>query len=77
MNRLILGLGDKTELLDVKQGFLLIDDGPLCDQFVEKFSKKVLRVFEPTRHHFNPLPMDYRRARELRPSCMGQKERTL
>jgi hypothetical protein len=31
MNRLTIGLADKTEDLYAKQGFLLIDDGPIAD----------------------------------------------
>src|SRR5207253_10121078 len=65
MNRLTIGLADKTDaLFPNKQGFLLIDDGPICDTFLEKFSR--VKEFHPRKHSFNPLQrMTYRKARDL------------
>jgi hypothetical protein len=63
MNKLILGLGDKSGLLDTEPGFLLIDDGPLCDLALSKFKRA--KLFDPMVHGINPLPADYRRARDL------------
>lgn len=65
MNHLLIGTDDKTaRLLDISsRGFLLIDDGPIADAFVEKFNA---RTFDPTLHSFNPLRgMDYKRARDF------------
>ena len=54
MNKLLIGLADKTEqLLDTKPGFLLIDDGPIADAFLHRFPEA--KLFDPTKHSFNPL----------------------
>jgi len=66
VNHLLLGAADKTDrLLEItKPRFLLIDDGPVADSFLERFSKA--RLFDPLVHSFNPLDgMDYRRARDF------------
>jgi hypothetical protein len=64
MNRLIIGLADKTDALPMKQGFLLIDDGPIADHFLKKQKRSVL--FDPMSHSFNPLHgMTYRQARDF------------
>jgi hypothetical protein len=64
MNKLILGLNDKRELLDTKPGFLVIDDGPLGDKFLKRFKRA--KVFDPHKHSFNPLDgIDNKKAREL------------
>jgi hypothetical protein len=45
-NKLILGLADKTaELTPAKPGFLLIDDGPVADAFLQKFKRA--KQFDP------------------------------
>lgn len=66
MNHLALGTADKTEQLlawTTKRPFLLIDDGPIADVFVERFHAK---LFDVTKHSFNPLRrIDYRRARDI------------
>jgi len=65
MNKIVIGLGDKTDALLSKPGFLLIDDGPIADVFIRKH-KKIAVVFDPTKHSFNPLKeMNYRKARDL------------
>jgi hypothetical protein len=59
-NKLIIGLADKTaELLPAKPGFLLIDDGPVADAFLQKFERA--KQFAPHSHSFNLLPMTYRK----------------
>lgn len=66
MLHLLIGTGDKTQrLLEVtKPGFLLIDDGPIADAFLEHFPKA--RLFDPTVHSFNPLRgIDYKHARDF------------
>ncbi len=66
MNHLLLGAADKTHrLLEItKPRFLLIDDGPIADAFLDRFAKA--RLFDPLIHSFNPLSgMDYRRARDF------------
>jgi hypothetical protein len=64
MNKIIIGLADKTEALYTKQGFLLIDDGPICDAFLKRFKRA--KEFDPHKHSFNPLSgMTYRKARDL------------
>jgi len=72
MNRLVLGLGAKRHLLDTKQGFLLIDDGPLCDLFLERFKRA--KEFNPHKHSFNPLKgIDYKKAREFAAVVYGNE----
>lgn len=65
MNALYVGLADKTEqFLQAKPGFLLLDDGPIADAFLDQFPRA--KEFNPTVHSFNPLRgMDYRAARDL------------
>lgn len=66
MNSLLIGDADKTErLLQITTGsFLLIDDGPVADAFLENFPRA--KLFDPTVHNFNPLRgMDYKRARDF------------
>lgn len=66
VNHLLIGAADKTErLLEMtKPRFLLIDDGPIADCFLERFPKA--RLFDPAVHSFNPLAgMDYKRARDF------------
>jgi hypothetical protein len=75
MNRTIIGLADKTPHLDPgKPGFLLIDDGPIADVFLQGFSRA--KEFKPRSHSFNPLPMDYRRAREFASIVYGDQGQT-
>jgi hypothetical protein len=65
MNHLLIGTEDKTQhLLDRAQpGFLLIDDGPIADAFIERFRP---RVFDPAKHSFNPLGhRTYRQVRDF------------
>ncbi len=66
MNNLLIGTADKTEqLLQLtKRPFLLIDDGPIADAFLDAFPKT--KLFDVTAHSFNPLKgMDYKRARDF------------
>ena len=66
MNSLILGIGDKTQLLlDLARSpFLLIDDGPIADTFAAHFPKAL--QFDLSTHSFNPLKgMDYKKARDF------------
>jgi len=65
MNKLVIGLADKTDVLrPSKPGFLLIDDGPICDAFLKRY--KLAKEFDPHKHSFNPLQrMTYRKARDL------------
>jgi hypothetical protein len=53
MDTLVLGLGDKHELLNTKKRFVLIDSGKLCDAALKKFPRA--KVFDYTKHSFNPL----------------------
>jgi hypothetical protein len=47
-NKFIVGLSDKTPALPTKQGFLLIDDGPIAEVFLKK--KKDAVLFAPIVH---------------------------
>ena len=64
-NHLRIGSADKTQrLLELAdRNFLLIDDGPIADAFLEH---RPARLFDIQKHSFNPLRrIDYRRAREF------------
>lgn len=66
MNKLIIGIADKTDALlqCTPPGFLLIDDGPIADAFHAQFP--TAKVFDPAKDRFNPLAgIDYRRARDF------------
>jgi len=64
MNSLLLGLNDKTELLNTTPGFLLIDHGPLCDLFAQRFKRA--KHFHPEDDSINPLDgITEDRARDL------------
>lgn len=65
MNHALFGNDDFTEqLLQTKQPFLLIDDGPLADAFLEEFPRA--KLFDVQRHSFNPLKdIDYKRSRDF------------
>ncbi len=65
MNKLLIGLADKTEqLLETPAPFLLIDDGPIADTFLERYSRA--KEFDPNKHSFNPLKgLDYKHARDF------------
>jgi hypothetical protein len=67
MNKFSIGLNDKSEALrPSKPGFLLIDDGPICNEFLKHY--KLAKEFDPKKHSFNPLAlsvMDYRKARDF------------
>jgi hypothetical protein len=72
MNFLVIGLGEKPELLDTKPGFLLIDDGPLADQFLKAFPRA--KVFDPAVHSFNPLKgIEYKGARQFAETVYGSE----
>lgn len=72
MNRLILGLSDKTDDLQCKPPFLLIDDGPICDAFKQRYSRA--KIFDPSEHSFNPLKeITYQRAREFASVIFGSE----
>lgn len=65
MNHLLVGASDKTQhLIELAAApFLLIDDGPIADEFLKLPHTK---LFDITRHSFNPLRgIDYKRAREF------------
>lgn len=76
MNTLLIGTADKD--FPTEEPFLLIDDGPIADEFLEQFDCK---LFNPYRHSFNPLDgIDYRRARDITDtiySASPQGENTL
>jgi hypothetical protein len=64
MNHALFGVGDKTQrLLSLADPtFLYIDDGSVADSSL--LDRHNARLFDPTRHHFNPLTgMTYMRAR--------------
>lgn len=64
MNKIVIGLGDKTLAIDpTKPGFLLIDDGPIADHYLDAYD--AAKEFDPFTHSFNPLPMSYRDARDF------------
>src|SRR5205085_2327601 len=71
MNRLIIGMADKAAELHAKRRFLLIDDGPICDEFLAAYPRA--KEFIPTEHSFNPLPMTYRNAREFAAVVFGEE----
>ncbi len=72
MNRIVIGLADKTEALTPeKPGFLLLDDGPIADTFLHTFKRA--KEFNPHSHSFNPLPMTYRNAREFASIVYGEE----
>jgi hypothetical protein len=72
MNRIIIGLADKTEALYAKQGFLLIDDGPIADAFLKRYSRA--KLFNPRSHSFNPLHgITYQKAREFASIIFGSE----
>jgi hypothetical protein len=81
MNSLLIGSDDFTDTLlgIAPTGFLLIDDGPIADAFLEHFPKA--KLFAPTVHSFNPLKgMDYKLARDFADilySASPQGENTL
>lgn len=60
---LVLGNNNRSELVKTDQPFLLIDDGPLCDIFLDTF--KNLNEFDFGVHGLNPLPADYKMRRRL------------
>lgn len=63
-NHFLVGSFTVERLLELAQPpFLLIDDGPLAEQFLSHTKAK---LFDVTKHHFNPLRgMDYKRARDF------------
>jgi hypothetical protein len=63
VNFLKIGIGQKT--FEPTRGFLLIDDEVTMDG----------DVFDPTVHGFNPLPLQYRGARELAETVYGSEGR--
>lgn len=69
--QIIIGLADKTTSLNTQHGFLLIDDGPIADAFLERFKRA--KEFNPHLHSFNPLPMTYRKAREFASVVFGEE----
>lgn len=81
MNSFLIGSNDFTgTLLGIAPpGFLLIDDGPIADAFLECFPKA--KLFAPSVHSFNPLKgIDYKRARDFADilySASPQGENTL
>ena len=76
MNKLIIGLADKTaQLIPAKPGFLLIDDGPVADAFLRKFRRA--KQFDPHSHSFNPLPMSTGRPGILPTRYLARREKTL
>lgn len=65
-NHFLIGTADKTpRLLELAaRSFLVIDDGPIADAFLEHFPRA--RLFDVTQHSFNPLThIDYKRARDF------------
>lgn len=66
MNHITIGMGDTTDFLleHAKPPFLLIDDGPVADDFAAQFPKA--QQFDLTTDSFNPLKgMNYKRARDF------------
>src|SRR5262245_40268920 len=68
MNHLLFGTGDKRarylEVAGHGPHFMLIDDGPLVEPFLDRFPKA--KLFDVSKHHFNPLKgMTYPRARDI------------
>ena len=53
MNRLAIGLDDKSDALLCKPGLLLTDDDQLCDAFLGRYPKAA--IFDTDKHSFNPL----------------------
>jgi hypothetical protein len=53
---------------------LLIDEGPIADFSLKRFKRA--EEFRPREHSFNPLPMDYRRAREFASIVYGDQGQT-
>ena len=66
MNHLLIGTADKTQhfIQLAISPFLLLDDGPIADAFLDHFPKA--KLFDITKHSFNPLAaIDYKRARDF------------
>lgn len=53
MNKLIIGLADKTEQLCTKAGIRFIDDGAIANVFLSRFNGA--RLFDPHVHSFEPV----------------------
>lgn len=66
LNHLLIGLADKTErLLKLAQPpFLIFDDGPVCDAFIDAFPRA--KQFDISQHSFDPLrDIDHTRAEHI------------
>lgn len=66
MNYALIGTADKTAHLLKLAGprFLLIDDGPIAEAFLDHFPRA--KLFDIATHSYNPLKgMDYKRARDV------------
>lgn len=77
MNHASFGFSD-DKLFKTTEPFLLVDDGPVAELFKTQFPNAT--VFNPRRHSFNPLPMNYKKARDfatLLYSISPQGENTL
>lgn len=63
---LLIGSADKSQqfLDNAPQRFLLIDDGPIADIFLNEFPNA--KLFDVSKHSFNPLKnLDYKGARDF------------
>jgi hypothetical protein len=63
MNKLIIGLAEKTDALQTKVPFLLIYDGPICDAFHARC--KWAKLFDPKETPFNPSASRRKGARDF------------
>jgi hypothetical protein len=64
MNKLVIGLAEKQ--FEYPNGSLVIIDEPIL--------KRVVEVYEPAKHGLNPLPMEYREAREFAAAVFPDKD---
>jgi hypothetical protein len=64
MNKLVIGLAEKH--FEYPKGSLVITDEPIL--------KRGTKLFDPAKHGLNPLPMQYREAREFAASVFPDKD---
>jgi hypothetical protein len=63
MNKLVIGLAEKN--FEYPNGSLVITDEPIL--------KRGVKIYDPAKHGLNPLPMEYREAREFAAAVFPDK----
>ena len=64
MNKLVIGLAEKN--FEYPNGSLVITDEPIL--------KRGAKIYDPAKHGLNPLPMEYREAREFAAAVFPDKD---